>query len=223
MPVQLSYDSRELTVVGGPDGLERWLIVSLIHLVQAIPLASATWAPDSQLERILETSSADIVQAVQAIKEAPSHPADLKALLVKLLEALDQCNDYCLAHGLSQPYVRTQLQVSDCLSLLYPAIYLNGHAKPNVPTIQLSIDPEAKWTGGQVDKVDLGPKVCMPRMLNGFWQMSSPAWGSASGRKMDEALLDLASKGLVAADMADHYVTGGRQQMERLPHCRLVR
>ena len=175
--------------------------------MRAIPSARAAWAADSPLERSLETSSADIVQAVQAIKEAHKRPGNLKALLLQLLEVLDECNDYCMEQGLSQPYIRTQLQVSDCLTMLYPAIYLNGHAKPKVSTITLDVDIGANWTSGQVDRVALGPRLRMPRMLNGFWQMSSPAWGSASGRKMDEALLDLASKGLVAADMADHYVS----------------
>ena len=44
-----------------------------------------------------------------------------------------------------------------------------------------------------------------PRLLNGLWQSSSPAWGSASGLKQDSALAKLVQAGLVAADMADHY------------------
>lgn len=36
--------------------------------------------------------------------------------------------------------------------------------------------------------------------------MSSPAWGTASSEKVDSALLDLIQAGLVASDMADHYV-----------------
>ncbi|KAK1235428.1 hypothetical protein PQX77_001355 [Marasmius sp. AFHP31] len=48
-------------------------------------------------------------------------------------------------------------------------------------------------------------KVKIPRLVNGLWQLSSPAWGSASLEKQNEALSHLVRAGLVAADMADHY------------------
>lgn len=127
----------------------------------------------------------------------------LESSLLELLDALHECNDYCLSAGLSQPYTRTQLQVADCISLLFSKAYLNGSAHP---TIQLLKVPQITITR-EIESIQLSKQLSIPRMFNGLWQMSSPAWGSASAQKMDEALLELASQGLVAADMADHYVS----------------
>ncbi|THU94715.1 Aldo/keto reductase, partial [Dendrothele bispora CBS 962.96] len=44
-----------------------------------------------------------------------------------------------------------------------------------------------------------------PKLLNGLWQMSSSAWGSASHLEQRTAFVKLIESGLVAADMADHY------------------
>lgn len=47
----------------------------------------------------------------------------------------------------------------------------------------------------------------MPRLFNGLWQISSPAWGSGSAEAQEAALTQLVVEaGLSAADMADHYV-----------------
>lgn len=46
----------------------------------------------------------------------------------------------------------------------------------------------------------------MPRLFNGLWQLSSPAWGSGSADSQDAALAGFVEEGLIAADMADHYV-----------------
>ncbi|KAI4519532.1 Aldo/keto reductase, partial [Schizophyllum commune Loenen D] len=54
------------------------------------------------------------------------------------------------------------------------------------------------------EQFKLGPHTA-PRLFNGLWQMSSPAWGSASSAKQDIALTELVRCGLVGTDMADHY------------------
>ncbi|THU97555.1 Aldo/keto reductase [Dendrothele bispora CBS 962.96] len=59
--------------------------------------------------------------------------------------------------------------------------------------------------------------IKVPRLFNGLWQMSSPAWGSASSLKQELALTQLVRNGLIATDMADHYgdaelVYGGFRQ-----------
>ncbi|TRM64713.1 NADP-dependent oxidoreductase domain-containing protein [Schizophyllum amplum] len=55
-----------------------------------------------------------------------------------------------------------------------------------------------------IEQFKLGPCTA-PRLFNGLWQMSSPAWGSASSAKQDIALTELVRCGLVGTDMADHY------------------
>ncbi|KAF5362604.1 hypothetical protein D9758_009583 [Tetrapyrgos nigripes] len=67
----------------------------------------------------------------------------------------------------------------------------------------------AQWS--QIAYAELGAQtgsttsLRLPRLLNGFWQMSSAAWGSASSAKQEKALVELIESGLVASDMADHY------------------
>ncbi|WWD16945.1 hypothetical protein CI109_101377 [Kwoniella shandongensis] len=180
---------------------------SLIHLVESVKAGSASWTPQSDLERTLETSASDIIQAIQALKESKSRPEGLEGSLLELLQSLDGCNRYCVEHNLSQPYTRAQTQVADALSLLYPSAHINGYAQPPRQTDQFPVDfsAESISTGDQVERILLGGKLSVPRMFNGLWQMSSPAWGSASASKMDEALLGLVRHGLVATDMADHY------------------
>lgn len=55
------------------------------------------------------------------------------------------------------------------------------------------------------ETIQLGP-FHVPRLFNGFWQLSSPAWGSASAAKQNEAFVELVKGGLNAFDMGDHYV-----------------
>ncbi|KAI7412573.1 hypothetical protein KC336_g11662 [Hortaea werneckii] len=50
----------------------------------------------------------------------------------------------------------------------------------------------------------LGP-INAPRLLNGLWQLSSPAWGSSTSEHQEQALAQLVEAGLTMADMADHY------------------
>jgi len=57
-----------------------------------------------------------------------------------------------------------------------------------------------------VPSVLLGGDLPVPRIINGLWQTSSPAWGApppAAARV--EALADLARRGFTAFDGADHY------------------
>ena len=47
--------------------------------------------------------------------------------------------------------------------------------------------------------------LTLPRIFTGLWQLSSPAWGSASQPKIMEQFSRYVSHGLTAFDMADHY------------------
>ncbi|KZP01870.1 Aldo/keto reductase [Calocera viscosa TUFC12733] len=55
-----------------------------------------------------------------------------------------------------------------------------------------------------IPTISLG-SIEIPRLLIGLWQLSSPAWGTASSQEMQSSLLELVSRGFTAADMADHY------------------
>ncbi|KAL4972488.1 NADP-dependent oxidoreductase domain-containing protein [Aspergillus desertorum] len=47
--------------------------------------------------------------------------------------------------------------------------------------------------------------VALTRIFTGLWQLSSPAWGSASRSKIMDRFSDYVHRGFTAFDMADHY------------------
>ncbi|KAI1340704.1 aldo-keto reductase [Xylariaceae sp. FL0016] len=173
----------------------------LSHLVSAIKLASATWDEDSDLFSALETFGGDIIQAVQALKEAKPEPTpELKERVTGLLSSLKTCREYCQSAGLSYPFTRAERQVQDACSFLYPdlASCMVGDDGPN-GRIEVHLPSDSV-----IDMVKLG-SVEVPRLFNGFWQLSSPAWGSGTAEKQEKALASFVESGLTAADMADHY------------------
>ncbi|KAL0577669.1 hypothetical protein V5O48_004317 [Marasmius crinis-equi] len=177
---------------------------SLTHFVKAIPEAHARWAADDPLDTSFQAACGDIVQAVQALKEShPSLTIEHLGSLMELQSALDGCETYCSSTLLPYPFRRAQRQVDDLLFLRFPDLSTrsSGISPKDVYHLNLTID------SAQVDKLEytnLGT-VKIPRLVNGLWQLSSPAWGSASSERQNEALSHLVRAGLVAADMADHY------------------
>lgn len=47
--------------------------------------------------------------------------------------------------------------------------------------------------------------IALPRIFTGLWQLSSPAWGTASQSKIMEQFSKYVQNGFTAFDMADHY------------------
>ncbi|KAF2166034.1 hypothetical protein M409DRAFT_55381 [Zasmidium cellare ATCC 36951] len=47
--------------------------------------------------------------------------------------------------------------------------------------------------------------IPLPRLFSGLWQLSSPSWGVASTKQIQEHFQAHVSQGFVAYDMADHY------------------
>lgn len=157
--------------------------------------------PASQLENNLQAACGDIVQAVQALKESTLQPTEaIRELLVDLQASLDECRAYCLRSGMICPFNRARLQVTDVLNLLFPLSPCRPNGADSLPkTINVS------GRALTLEYAQLG-QLRVPRLFNGLWQMSSPAWGSASSERQDSALVEAVEHGLVATDMADHYV-----------------
>lgn len=177
---------------------------SLTHFCQSITMANASWTPGSELEGVLETFSGDIVQSMQALKES-GLPADdhLKQQLQALAKTLVDCKRHCLDKNpepLTFPLRRALRQVYDAYSFFFPSA--SALDAVDDADARIEINPTSS---SHVETVKLG-QLQFPRLLNGFWQLSSPAWGSASAESQDEALKALIEAGLTAADMADHYV-----------------
>ncbi|KAF9265955.1 aldo/keto reductase [Marasmius fiardii PR-910] len=193
----------------------------LTHFVRAIPESQARWKADDSLDLSFQDACGDIVQAVQALKESqPNLTNEHYSSLVQLQVALDGCEAYCASSTppLPYPFRRAQRQVEDLLSLKFPG--RQGAIDSANSGISLSLRPSRNNIGPnhlklptvtidsvQFEKLEFSNlgTVNIPRLINGLWQLSSPAWGSASSEKQNEALSHLVKAGLVAADMADHY------------------
>ncbi|KAI0146473.1 NADP-dependent oxidoreductase domain-containing protein [Pestalotiopsis sp. NC0098] len=100
------------------------------------------------------------------------------------------------------PFARSARQVKDVFGLLFPeSSHLASLSQSTGSPISVDLSKQ-----GSVEKFALGPHQ-VPRLFNGLWQLSSPAWGSGTAEKQDAALTNLVECGLVAADMADHYAS----------------
>jgi hypothetical protein len=170
--------------------------------VDAIPEALAKWTEGSDLEVALEKFGGDIVQAVQALKESRPDPTEeLKQKLVDLILSLKRCRKYCAEAQLTYPFARSARQVRDVFSFLFSEPLPSSCSEDDVSS-SIQVDLSKK---GIIEQTALGPYQ-VPRLFNGFWQLSSPAWGAGTSEKQKAALVHLIESGLVAADMADHYV-----------------
>jgi hypothetical protein len=181
------------------------LLYSLQHLVFSLRHVRATWTVDSALHQALAGFAGDIVQAMQALKEAnPRRGAMLEAQISALLSYLEDCRWYCEEARLDYPLWRAERQVADTLYLLYPRNWTEDITDEHTPARDQLID--IKLSAQQpLESFALGP-FRVPRLFNGFWQLSSHAWGSGSASSQDKALARLIQAGFTASDMADHYV-----------------
>ncbi|KAK0477697.1 aldo-keto reductase [Armillaria luteobubalina] len=175
---------------------------SLAHFLRCIPEAKIAGSSSDTLELTLEKACGDIVQAVQALKESRPEPTlDLENLLRRLRSALTACQSYCYSNNLSYPFTRSSLQLEDVLAFSTPSSTSKHLNSAIDPRIDVSVDSSV---AAKLEYFQIGPAK-VPRLFNGLWQMSSPAWGSASSTKQNAALCELVRRGLVATDMADHY------------------
>ncbi|KAI1088131.1 aldo/keto reductase [Rostrohypoxylon terebratum] len=175
----------------------------LEHFVKAIPQAGVRWTESSALAQTLQKFDGDIVQAVQALKESRPEPTPtLLTALQSLLASIEACSTYCQSTPptpLPFPFLRAHRQLRDVLAILFPSSQEPPPLTAGSQSLTNVIIDSTK-----IETTPLGP-LQVPRLFNGLWQVSSPSWGSASGRAQQAALLAALRWGLVAADMADHY------------------
>lgn len=144
------------------------------------------------------------MQAVQALKESkPDTTPGLLAALKALLTSVNACTKYCSDDTPDAPkkfpFTRAERQVRDVVGFLYPEEAIS----PPLSHSPIHIDLSKKDI--EFETFRIGPYQ-MPRLFNGLWQLSSPAWGSGNVESQEAALAQLVESGLSAADMADHYV-----------------
>ena len=158
-------------------------------------------------EAELAALAGDIVQAIQGLKEARPQPTgDLWNSLTQLLSSLTQFQlhtENSDTGPLCNPLSRPEAQVRDALYVFFPEKARVLDSAPSLsPDSRISVDIPSQ---SKLETFQLGPYQ-FPRLLNGLWQLASPAWGSESSEKQIDALGKLIQSGFVATDMADHYV-----------------
>ncbi|KAK8922989.1 Flagellar radial spoke protein 5 [Metarhizium anisopliae] len=144
----------------------------------------------------------DTVQAMQALKEsAPEKSTKLKEDLQALMASFASCQTYCASSRLEYPFGRAERQARDTLQLFFAdaAAIQQASSTHGDRIIHLASPP-----AGAVEKFTLGNRR-LPRLFNGLWQLSSPAFGVGNWHQQQRKLVKLVEAGLVAADMADHY------------------
>ncbi|KAK5995991.1 hypothetical protein PT974_04413 [Cladobotryum mycophilum] len=174
-----------------------------IEFIQCLVSVPSTWPPGSPIAQLLDTFSGDVIQSMQALRETGPEGDYLLGELDELLLTFTRCRDYCDDARLPFPFERPERQVQDVMVYLYP------EEEEENPLVEMEGGPRGSIQArlpesSPVETVQLG-SYQIPRLFNGLWQLSSPAWGSANSTNQERALLQLIETGLVAADMADHY------------------
>lgn len=143
---------------------------------------------------------------MQALKESTADSKTLKAPLTELLDAFVRCSRYCAHANLPYPFRRPERQVQDTLARIFPSKVDQIATSTSRDDKQGSLIQATLPENSAVEKFTLGASQ-VPRLFNGLWQLASPSWGAGNTDSQEKALVNLIQSGLVAADMADHYVS----------------
>ncbi|KAF6803540.1 Flagellar radial spoke protein 5 [Colletotrichum sojae] len=159
-------------------------VESLTRIIQAMALVkNENSQPAEVLESSLHIIDGDIVQAIQSLKEIkPGQDSELGDQLRNLVTSLENYKrgpDGWDSDDAEYMFSRSERQTKDALAALFPE----------------SIAPSAARSR----------PYQFPRIFNGLWQLSSPAWGCRGAKRQEEELIRLVQAGFTATDMADHY------------------
>ena len=155
-----------------------------------------SWASDS-----LASIDGDIVQAITAVQKtllAPSgvrNPTEEERRLIRdLHEVLADGRQSTTHASIEYPYSRAFAATSSLLGL--PVEQNREQATDPGETGEAPLSSPETFTLNSRN---------LPRIFSGLWQLSSPAWGSASTSKILSQFVKHVQGGLTAFDMADHY------------------
>lgn len=144
----------------------------------------------------------DIVQVITALEKTVPLERGVRALSSKqrhLVEGLHDelldCRKLTLSRSYDYPFERALGAAADILGL---RLAEDAEALAKSLT-QSSRDPEVFPETFELNGTTL------PRIFSGLWQLSSPAWGSASSQRMNAQLGKHVQSGFTAFDTADHY------------------
>ena len=158
-----------------------------------------------EVQEFLTAVDGDIVQAITAVQKVlfvvtgvRGMACDEQALVQHLYQTLRECQNISNAAGEEYPYGRGLAATASVLGI--PVVNTTHLEQSPIhrDMTQSPPPPAAKET------FELNGRS-VPRIFSGLWQMSSPAWGSASSSKIVDQFSRHVESGLTAFDMADHY------------------
>ncbi|RFU27329.1 hypothetical protein B7463_g8995, partial [Scytalidium lignicola] len=159
----------------------------------------------SKLLDVLNSVDGDIVQAVTALTKTLLHSNGSREFfeheresLEELLESLKAGSSKWRQSGLPFPFERG-------LGALFKLLNTsNDECEPTRTPRLLNLKKKQNWPPTGIEIFEL-QGIKLPRLFCGLWQLSSPAWGSASHPNIINQFLQHVHAGLWAFDMADHY------------------
>lgn len=155
---------------------------------------------------LIASIDGDIVQAVTAVQKtlavstgARELSDDEMMLLNTLYESLTASRTYFDLSEYDFPFQRGLVATSSLLGRTVP--FSAAKSTNGIETVSgaFSLPPR------EVKDTFLLGDTKLPRIFCGLWQLSSPAWGSASATKIMTGFAQYVQSGLTAFDMADHY------------------
>ncbi|KAH8671690.1 aldo/keto reductase [Xylariales sp. PMI_506] len=159
-------------------------------------------SPGDEIDAVLASIDGDMVQAITAVQKSlfvisgsRSLSDDESDLVKDLLKALLDCKTSTEGKA-DFPYGRALFATA---SLLGSPEYVGASMEPAPWAQDLDKAPRAAS-----ETFEMNGRV-LPRIFSGLWQLSSPAWGSASTSKIMSQFSKHVQSGFTAFDMADHY------------------
>lgn len=148
-------------------------------------------------EGVLAGLDSDIIQAVTAVQKELKTDSGFRQMSIserRVLEGLrDALAEVWGTDGVEIPFQRARASVETLFRSSIP----RGEKK-ELKSAKYS------WRESSLETTQIG-NAKVPRIFMGLWQFSSPAWGTASRKNIDEGFRRHVDKGFVAYDMADHY------------------
>ncbi|KAL3455135.1 hypothetical protein BJX64DRAFT_295322, partial [Aspergillus heterothallicus] len=163
-------------------------------------LLDISFSEEDSLYDEIAAVDGDVVQALTAIQKTLLSPTGSRELTPSEAEPIAQLRDSVLAYR-ANCTARSQIFVLERATDALDSLLQPDSAESVTTTAQagLEVAPQAIPETFTLDGLTL------PRIFTGLWQLSSPAWGSASRTKMMEQFSSYVARGFTAFDMADHY------------------
>ncbi|KLJ07018.1 hypothetical protein EMPG_17493 [Blastomyces silverae] len=179
------------------------LLAEVVRQSRTLELNGRT--PEGErLAEVLAAVDGDLVQALTAVQKVVTAnnwgkgeiPAARLQVLLNLRADLEDCRERSEGLGVEFGLGRGSMMLENILSMIFnPAIEASTVATPSL----------LQGNERAIEHFQLGP-FTVPRLFIGLWQLSSPAWGSASKSKILSQFQKHVDSGFTAfADMADHY------------------